>query len=589
MLLSKTVDIKVTKRNISKYNKFKGYENIKFGDKIALDIKHLSKGSHMKVDIQCDYCGKHINIEYRNYIKGIKEVNKYPCSNKKCISKKIKDVCLSKYGVENPFQAEFVKDKTKQTMERKYGVEHPMYIDETKEKIKKTSLERYGETSYTKTEDYKKKTTKTNLEKYGVEYYLQSDDIKSKTLATNLEKYGVEHISQSEEFRKSVEKTSFEKWGYKCNLQSPEVIETIRQTNISKYGVDNIMKCDDFRKIYNISNHKDYLYYLNDGISVFNCSMGHTFSISSSLYISRNNKDVGLCTICNEVGGSSIVEKDVFTFIQNNYNGNIIENYRDKFEVDIYLPDLKIGIEFNGLFWHSSKYREKNYHIDKTNYFKERDIDIIHIWEDDWNFKQDIVKSILLNKIGITPKRIYARKCEIKEINNKISKVFLDNNHIQGSDKSKIKLGLYYNNELVSLMTFNKSEGRKIMKESEWNLSRFCNSLNVSVIGGASKLLKYFIKKYTPKRIISYADNDWSKGNLYNKLGFEMISKTKPDYKYIHKYKRIHKSNFQKKKLEKMFNEKIECSETEFLTKKNIYKIWDCGKMKYELYMRNGE
>ena len=223
-------------------------------------------------------------------------------------------------------------------------------------------------------------------------------------------------------------------------------------------------------------------------------------------------------------------------------------------------------------------YKDKNYHLNKTEHFQKKDIRIIHIWEDDWDLKRDIIKSQIKNWLNITENRIFARKCKIKDINDpKIVRRFLDNNHIQGFVSSKIKLGLYYNNELVSLMTFDNFEGRKRLGVNEWNLSRFCNNINTNVIGGSSKLLNYFIKKYIPNRIISYADKDWSVGEIYEKIGFLKLYESKPDYKYIVDYKRIHKSRYKKSKLN------TELTESKFMRKIGIEKIYDCGKIKFEL------
>jgi hypothetical protein len=122
-------------------------------------------------------------------------------------------------------------------------------------------------------------------------------------------------------------------------------------------------------------------------------------------------------------------------------------------------------------------------------------------------------------------------------------------------------------------MTFNKLEGRKCMCDGEWNLSRFCNKRDYSVIGSASKLLNYFIKCNNPKRIISYADRDWSRGDLYEKLNFNKLYDTDSDYKYVVNGKRVHKSNF-KKSVTGLSESQLE-----------VPKIWDCGKIKYELIL----
>jgi hypothetical protein len=165
---------------------------------------------------------------------------------------------------------------------------------------------------------------------------------------------------------------------------------------------------------------------------------------------------------------------------------------------------------------------------------------------------------------------------EIKD--SKVVSKFLNDNHIQGMVKSSLKIGLYHNDELVSVMTFDHFEGRNKMNLNDWNLNRFCNKINTNVIGGASKLLKYFIINYDVRRIISYADKDWSVGNLYYKLGFNKISESLPDYKYLVNRMRIHKSNYKKSKL----NTNI--TESNQMRINGINKIYDCGKMKFELF-----
>ena len=328
-----------------------------------------------------------------------------------------------------------------------------------------------------------------------------------------------------------------------------------------------------------MDNDVNYLRYLDNGLSQFNCDKGHSFNIYIDNYIKRKSENIPLCTVCNPIGNSkSIKEKDLFEYIKFIYSGEIIQSYRDKLEIDIYLPELKIGFEFNGLYWHSEKFKEKNYHLDKTNYFKSKDIRIIHIWEDDWAFQEDIVKSQISNLLGKSEK-IFARKCIIKLVDSKIARKFLDDNHIQGFVSSKIKIGLYHLDELVSLMTFDQSEGRKKMEEGGYNLSRFCNKLGYNIIGGASKLLSYFIKEYKPTRIISYADKDWSIGSLYYTLGFENVGRNGPDYKYIVDNKRVHKSRYKKSKLGIQDMSITEAQETKRL---GINRIYDCGKIKFE-------
>jgi len=144
-------------------------------------------------------------------------------------------------------------------------------------------------------------------------------------------------------------------------------------------------------------------------------------------------------------------------------------------------------------------------------------------------FKQHIIKSIILNKLNLIQNKIYARKCVVKEVNSKDTRSFLDNNHIQGFSKSSYKLGLYYNNELVSLMTFGY---RHTNSKKEFELIRFCNKINLNVIGSASKLFNYFLNNYKIDEtyILSYADISLFNGHMYVMLNFKEIYLTKLNY-----------------------------------------------------------
>jgi hypothetical protein len=230
-------------------------------------------------------------------------------------------------------------------------------------------------------------------------------------------------------------------------------------------------------------------------------------------------------------------------------------------------------------------YKDKNYHLNKTVECEKKGIQLIHIFEDEWLYKQDIVKSRVKNILGLTENRIYARKCVIKEVSSKESKEFLNKNHIQGSiNNSNVRIGLYYNNELVSLMTFGslrKSMG-SVSVDGSYELYRFCNKLDSSVIGGADKLLKYFIKVYQPNKVISYADRRWSQGDLYEKLGFKFIANSKPNYFYVLNHKREGRFNYRKDILIKEGFDKDK-SEHQIMLGREIYRIYDCGAKKYDL------
>jgi hypothetical protein len=446
--------------------------------------------------------------------------------------------------------------------------------EETKDKLKKTALEKWGVEHYSKTEDWVKKVKETSLKNWGVDNFSKTEDYLEKSKKTYLLKWGVDNFTKTQDYKEKSKETSLKNWGVEFPTQSEVVKNKISETNLKKWGVNHIFKSEQYRiENFKISNNPFYEGF-EGGLNLFKCDHGlsHKFTIKTDDYYGRLKSGNGLCTVCHPISdSSSIKETMLFNFIKEIYEGDIIRGFREeRMEIDVYLPDLKIGFEFNGIWWHSERYKDKSYHIKKTEFFEERDIRIIHIWEDDWANKTDIIKSQIMSWMGLTKRKIFARKCKIHKISSKLASQFLNENHIQGVDRSSIKLGLYYEQELVSIMTFDHFEGRKKMSDGEWNLSRFCNKLNTQVIGGASKLLDYFIKNHNTKRIISYADRDWSGGDLYKKLDFDYLGTSNPDYKYVLNDRRIHKSRFRKSR--------TGISESNL----GLTKIWDCGKIKFE-------
>jgi len=262
---------------------------------------------------------------------------------------------------------------------------------------------------------------------------------------------------------------------------------------------------------------------------------GHEFEIKSDIYYSRKMSNVNPCTICNPIGDKSprsIVEMEILHELSK-YT-NCISSYRELGkEIDIFLPDEKIGIEFNGLYWHCDNFKDKKYHSMKSKLCEENGIELIHIWEDEWRYKKDIVLSLILNRINKNKKKIYSRNCNIKEIDYKTKNEFLENNHIQGKSRSSINIGLYHKKDLVSVMTFGK---RNLNSKVEYELVRFCNKINTNVLGSFSKLFKYFIRNNEDiSEIISYSDN--SKFSL-STCSLELLRPSffSPSKANLHKY-----------------------------------------------------
>ena len=267
------------------------------------------------------------------------------------------------------------------------------------------------------------------------------------------------------------------------------------------------------------------------------------------------------------------------------HNRNVLGNGR---EIDIYIPDLKFGIEYNGLIWHSEENgKVKGYHLEKTEICNKNGVYLIQIFEDEYNKNKELIlKKIghILNLNKDLPK-IMARKCVIKEITNKMSSEFLENNHIQGKCNAGIHLGCFNGDEIIGVMCFLREK-----QEGSWILSRFATNVNYICQGVGGKLFNYFIKNYNPLKIKSFADRRWTvneENNIYKQLGFIFAYYTKPEYRYIDgiKCERHHKFGFRKDALMKKYSDKydlnIGMTETEMTEKIGFHKIWDCGLIKY--------
>lgn len=294
---------------------------------------------------------------------------------------------------------------------------------------------------------------------------------------------------------------------------------------------------------------------------------------------------------------SSKGELEVFDYIQS--LGFEVEKHRNRSlldgkEIDLVLPELSLAIEYNGLYYHTEKMGKGfNYHLDKTKACNSIGYRLIHIFEDEWVNSPELIKRKLNHILGVSDGiRIGARLCKISEIDNKTKSDFLNNFHIQGDDKSDVKLGAYYNDGLIGVMTFNsKRLMTNDLEEGSFELSRFATNYDYVISGLASKFLNYFKKKFSPERIISFADRRWTLDaydNLYTKLGFSLVNITKPNYWYynskIARNKRLHKFGFGKSSLKKKHPElDFSKTERELMLELGYDRIWDCGLFKYEL------
>lgn len=309
------------------------------------------------------------------------------------------------------------------------------------------------------------------------------------------------------------------------------------------------------------------------------CSEGHNYEVSWNGW--RQGQRCPKCRL----SGVSTNENIIAEFLRDKCNLEVISRDRNiikPYELDIVIPELKIAIEYCGLYWHSELVgKNRKYHLSKLYKCVENNYRLITIFEDEFCNNKGVVLSRLCNIVGCNKevKRVYARKCTIHTIETKAAKKFCEANHLQGYTGSNIKLGAFYNGELVSVMTFAKlsiSKGAVGAKNRAWELSRFCSLVGYNVVGIASKLLKYFERMYTPDLLLSYADRRWSDGNLYDKLGFDFEQFTKPNYWFITGCKRTRRFGYRKTK-----DGPKDIAEWDIRKSQGYNRIWDCGNYRF--------
>jgi hypothetical protein len=485
------------------------------------------KNNHMELWEEISNFTKYLDIPYKqriwHYINDIRELPKCICGGGVKFNRNWKD------GYRESCSSKCAQSK-----------------DSTKEKRKRTTLEKWGVDNVSKSEIIKSKQESTNLSKWGTKSTFQNVSVREKWKRSVNDKWGVDHPFQLDWVKEKSKITTLNKWGVKSYTQSQEYKDVLY-----KMGFSNLIR-EKYLKRHIDKYSKWGLNFISiegRNLNLFSESCGHTFSIHYDSFMRRIDNNYEVCQVCNPVNsGKSQDEKKIAEWLESLGIEFITRDRSLGFELDILIPSKNIAIEFNGLFWHSELYKSNDYHLNKTKICQESGIRLIHIWEDDWKYKGDIVKSIILNSIGMITKKIYSRKCKIVIVGNREKTEFLNKNHIQGNSTSSINIGLEYDGSLVSLMTFGK---RNLNGSNQFELIRFCNKINHVVIGGASKIFKNFINNYEFDSIVSFADISQFTGDLYTNLGFSFIHRTKPNWWWVVGGIRYHRFTYNKKRLVK--------------------------------------
>nr|DAK40721.1 MAG TPA: endonuclease-like protein [Caudoviricetes sp.] len=462
--------------------------------------------------------------------------------------------------------------KAKETFLKKYGVDNPSKSKEVYDKVRKTNLDRYGVECSAQSYVVKEKIKATNLKKYGVEYSFQAEAVKEKIKDTCIERYGVDNPSKSDIIKDKIVESNRKNLGVDYPMQSKDVLDKSRVTSLEKYGTEYPNQSDIVKQHIKESNLKKY------GVEYPSQS-----AVVKYKTVNTNRGRYGVdytCLICQGklVGSDSSYNRSFAKLLDSNSI-----SYKREFLLQKYSYDFKVGntlIEINPTITHNTQFSPygecrigKNYHRDKSVVANDNGYNVIHIF--DWDDKNKVVKLLKNREI------VYARSCVVKDVDYRDTNEYLNNYHLQGTCKGQtIRLGLYHENQLVSLMSFGKS---RFNKNCEYELLRYCSHYNV--VGGAEKLFKYFVVNYKPSSIVSYCDTSKFSGKVYDTLGFAFIKTNKPrKHWYSMKEKRhITDGLLLSQGYDRLFKENHGkgTSNEELILSRGYLPVYDCGQSTY--------
>ena len=592
----------------------------------------------------CKICGKTFPVSRSSIInKSVKQTCSKECCNKlkqqtnlerygaTWIQKtdefksKIKRTNLEKYGVENVFQSTSIQEKMKNTMIQRYGVENALQNPDLLAKSRRTCKEHYGVENCMSNNDIQQKAQDTMMKKYGVRFPIQSSEIMNKIQQTNLKKYGVKNVFENSDIQDKARHTMLERYGASTTLQSKELTSKVQDTMQKKYGSSYALRVDSFKqklvdtckqrygvnhpssiRMTDFSKYDEWTKFKSDPIFYIQT---HWVNDKPTRIELSDQLGVDLTSIDKIIHSYSLeylikypkshMEEDIIqTLLGFKSDLQIVRNTKSiisPMELDVYLPEYNLAIECNPTYTHNSSFStcwnnnptDKNYHKIKSELCKNKGIFLFHIFGYEWSYKKDIIKSMLRNLIHCNQFKVYARNCHIERISYQTCKTFLDQNHRQGNTNAPIRYGLFYNQDLVSVMCFGKlrsTVGHTNNLQSDcYELVRFCSKLNISVIGGASKLFKQFLIDFNPSEIRSFSDVAHTSGNIYYILGFKPSHITTPNYTWvnINTNKAYNRMNTQKSKLKHFLNDdSIDVTmqtEKQIMESHNFVQVYDSG------------
>lgn len=552
---------------------------------------------------KCPVCGRSVII--KDYAIGPQA-----CSSE-CRTALINRTCLERYGNKDAVNSEHAKNLAREHCMEKYGVPYYSATEEFLDNYKKRSNERYGVDFPMQNPKIAQKFRETNMQRYGCEYPMQNPEVAQKSVNRQIELYdGVGFGSPIT--RAKIQETNVELYGSIHPIQCHEVQAKSRKTCLEKYGAPNFKQSDIGVQQYmsDPTKFENYKSFLED----------------PKYFIENNYEDnVSIAKLCQDLGVtdtpiySALVQHDCSYLVHkkmSNMEYDILSLFKSlhitvvhntkkiitPYELDIYLPDFNFAVECNPTVTHNSSFpdpwgqlpKSPSYHKMKTDMCEEKGIQLFHVFGYEWVYQKSIILSMLKNRIGIS-NVIYGRDTYICEVPYDESCKFLNENHRQGSLSAPIRLGLRSknDNELLAVMTFGKlrnSMGAKYNDTTDcYELSRFCNKLNTTVVGGASKLLKHFLKHYKVSKVVSFSDRAHTSGKLYSTLGFHKVSESDPGYIWVNidTDKAINRVNCQKRNLRTLFKDDTididNFTERQIMESRRFARVFDSGLIRWEL------
>lgn len=477
---------------------------------------------------------------------------------------------------------------------------------------KKTNLEKYGKEWYSQTNEWNIKVKETSINKFGVEHYSQTEEHQDRVIKSNLAKRGVRHVMHDVSVRQSVKETCNIKYGTDTPLTNSHVKDKIKNTVMERYGVDNPLKSKTIRDNIKQTNLKKYgheHHMQNAAVAeLAGSSRKENYYTPDTLlklndkeWLMTNQKDKTIHELAEILGVSAsnlakyfhkhgieiqyhnvtALERKIYEYFQS-LGFNVQLKNRSIIapkEIDILFVDFNFGIEINGGYWHSEQFQPNRFaQLEKVELAKNKGVELWHFWDWELNNNWELIISKLRHRLGLS-KKIYARQTTVKPVNHTVASAFLEHAHIQGSCNSQVKLGLYQNEQLCMVATFGKG---RYSQKYKWELLRLAADRNLTVVGGASKLMEYFKRHFMQASdvLVSYCHRRFSRGNVYKCAGFTLSHISEPGYVYIKGGLPAGSRNCWQKHMmaEKLPNFDPALTGNQNMSNNGYYRAWDCGQ-----------